>query len=483
VETKQTNNKKRIHIKNIRFKKQLQIPIIITLFILIVYLGGCLIYNNTFMANTTINGINVSHLSYQKVVNKLEKTLANQSLEITFIDGKKETLQQKDCGISYNEDNDIQKKLKEQNRFLWFMYFFKDTQISIDDLFKVDDKKYLAAINKLTHLDSDEQVAPVDAKVVYKDNDFSIVKEEYGSQINMDNFKKMILDAFAQGKKEVNVKEQHAYNEPKVLSTDKSLVSLLENAKKHCNASITYDTIYGKVTLDGNNIIKWLSQKENGEYYKDDDKFKKEATAFVKELAKKLDVKGKAKTFTGAQGELTVSGGSYGYILEEKDEVPALLKDIEAGKQGKRSPVVSGVQVSYSNGGFGDTFIEIDLSKQYMWFIKDGKVALESAIVSGLPSDPNKKTPAGAYYIYFMQLDRTLIGEIQEDGEPEYRTPVDYWMAFNGGIGLHDAKWQPRFGGDTWLTLGSHGCINLPLNIAAALYDQVKVNTPVICYY
>ncbi|MFR1295816.1 MAG: L,D-transpeptidase [Coprobacillus cateniformis] len=111
------------------------------------------------------------------------------------------------------------------------------------------------------------------------------------------------------------------------------------------------------------------------------------------------------------------------------------------------------------------------------------KLFLESDIVSGLPSDPHKKTPAGTYYIYFMQLNRTLRGEIQADGKPEYETPVAYWMAFNGGIGLHDATWQSRFGGDVYYTRGSHGCINLPLKVAAELYDMVKVNTPVVCYY
>ena len=56
-------------------------------------------------------------------------------------------------------------------------------------------------------------------------------------------------------------------------------------------------------------------------------------------------------------------------------------------------------------------------------------------------------------------------------------------MAFNGGIGLHDATWQSSFGGDRYKTHGSHGCINLPLNVAASLYSQLKVNIPVVCYY
>ena len=39
-------------------------------------------------------------------------------------------------------------------------------------------------------------------------------------------------------------------------------------------------------------------------------------------------------------------------------------------------------------------------------------------------------------------------GKQKPDGTYEYETQVTYWMPFNGGIGFHDASWQPYFGGD-----------------------------------
>ena len=235
--------------------------------------------------------------------------------------------------------------------------------------------------------------------------------------------------------------------------------------------------------LDGNDLIQWLSIDEKGNYYYDEDEFKKQATAFVKDtLAPKINIIGKSKTFKGANGTRTVSGGNYGYKLNQSKEVTGLLSDIKAHKKETRSPSVTGVQASYSNGGLGNTFVEIDMTKQHMWFIKNGNVVLESDCVTGLPT-PDRITPGGTYYVYFMQRNRVLRGQIQADGKPEYETPVAYWMAFNGGIGLHDATWQSSFGGDRYKTHGSHGCINLPLNVAASLYSQLKVNIPVVCYY
>jgi lipoprotein-anchoring transpeptidase ErfK/SrfK len=56
-------------------------------------------------------------------------------------------------------------------------------------------------------------------------------------------------------------------------------------------------------------------------------------------------------------------------------------------------------------------------------------------------------------------------------------------MPFHGNFGMHDATWRSEFGGDIYLTNGSHGCLNLPLDKAAELYNYLYTGYPVICYY
>ncbi len=73
---------------------------------------------------------------------------------------------------------------------------------------------------------------------------------------------------------------------PKTTSEDESLKKLLEAAKKYCDVSITYKTINEDVVLDGNTLVSWLSIDESGNYYKDDNEFKKQATEFVKNYLK-----------------------------------------------------------------------------------------------------------------------------------------------------------------------------------------------------
>jgi hypothetical protein len=55
-------------------------------------------------------------------------------------------------------------------------------------------------------------------------------------------------------------------------------------------------------------------------------------------------------------------------------------------------------------------------------------------------------------------------------------------MPFLGGYGLHDASWRSEFGGDIYIHEGSHGCPNMPVEIAGQVYDNVSIGTPVIVY-
>ncbi|MEG0367563.1 MAG: hypothetical protein RR585_12055, partial [Coprobacillus sp.] len=99
-------------------------------------------------------------------------------------------------------------------------------------------------------------------------------------------------------------------------------------------------------------------------------------------------------TFIGANNrQLSVAGGNYGYKLSTDKEIEGLLKDIYDKKSNTRTPITTGIQASYQNGGLGDTFVEIDMTKQHMWLHKNGSIVLQSDIVSGLAGDPNKRTP------------------------------------------------------------------------------------------
>ena len=122
----------------------------------------------------------------------------------------------------------------------------------------------------------------------------------------------------------------------------------------------------------------------------------------------------------------------------------------------------------------GDTYIEVDIPNQKLTCIKDGKLFLETDVVTGNMLR-HRDTPSGVYYIYGKQKNRVLRG-------PGYASHVNFWMPVVRGVGIHDALWRDEFGGDIYQTEGSHGCINTPYDNMKLLYENIEVGTPVLIY-
>ena len=122
----------------------------------------------------------------------------------------------------------------------------------------------------------------------------------------------------------------------------------------------------------------------------------------------------------------------------------------------------------------GDTYVEVSLDDQHMWYIVDGDVYLESDCVTG--NYGSADTPKGYYSVNAKVSPCTLKGD-------DYTSYVTYWMPFiGGGWGLHDADWRSSFGGSIYKGNGSHGCVNLPPKVAKEMYSVIEVGTPVIVY-
>ena len=107
---------------------------------------------------------------------------------------------------------------------------------------------------------------------------------------------------------------------------------------------------------------------------------------------------------------------------------------------------------------------------------------MDTPLVSGRMTR-DRFTPPGVYFLTYKQKDRILRGRPNASGQPSYQSHVNYWMPFNGGIGLHDASWRSSFGGTIYIYSGSHGCINLPGKKAAKIYEMIDKETPIVCVY
>jgi len=116
-------------------------------------------------------------------------------------------------------------------------------------------------------------------------------------------------------------------------------------------------------------------------------------------------------------------------------------------------------------------FIIVDISDQRLKLYYNDDILVVSDVVTGKESTP---TPTGLFEILSKQNGRTLTGA-------DYSVWVDYWMHIGNGIGLHDST-RSKFGGTIYVKKGSHGCINLPKEIAKAIYNLVSKKDKVLIH-
>ncbi|MCG4788367.1 L,D-transpeptidase, partial [Roseburia faecis] len=62
-----------------------------------------------------------------------------------------------------------------------------------------------------------------------------------------------------------------------------------------------------------------------------------------------------------------------------------------------------------SNHGIGNTYAEVSISDQHVWFYKDGKCVFDASVVTGKHSSGDD-TPKGVWYIMYKQRNTTLRG-------------------------------------------------------------------------
>jgi hypothetical protein len=301
------------------------------------------------------------------------------------------------------------------------------------------------------------------------DAGFYIVPEDYGQTPIKNQVKEAICNALDILESEIVLSDE-CYEAPGVFSDDEKLTSLCDNLNTYCRAVITYEFGADTVVVDGTMIREWCNI--NGTSVSLDEE---KVAEFVKSMSRKYDTFGKDRTIASANGgTVTVSGGDYGWWMDRQTESQELIAAIKSGEKTTRTPVYFATAESYGEKDWGDSYVEIDLTSQHLWVHQNGSVVEESDFVSGCVNKGNP-TPRGSYSITYKQRDATLVGE-------NYSSAVKYWMPFNGNVGMHDASWRSEFGGWLYIVNGSHGCINLPTEKAARIYDLVEKGEAVFVY-
>lgn len=453
--------------KSISMKK---LGIIVGSFVLSVYLLGVVIFSFVVLPNTKLNDSDISYLIVEDVFNK---DWTDYSINLKRSDGKSDFF--KPVKIEYRENYGGETKFK-QNQFLWPISFFTHRDVKLDVTPQYDEAKFNEFLKNTLILKGMKH--PEDARIVFENGEYVIKDEVLGTFMTKDQLKEAIIKALLERKETLDLTS--VVEQPKITKDNPELKSALEKYGKISKLQYTFLIGDNKEVLEGE-LLSNIFVFADGNLKPDEQK----ARDYVRNLAIKYDTfKTDRKFQTTGKGEIVVPGkdGIYGWQFDVNKTKDLLIEKMNTLESSEITPV-------YLNKGFyykgeddiGKTYIEIDLSRQHMWYYIDGALFLETPIVTG---DVGKKveTPVGVMKVWSRDKDKNLKG-LSPEGY-DYVTHVDYWMPINwSGVGIHDAKWRNgKFGGEIYKSEGSYGCVNTPTNAVEQIFNNVKIDTPVIVY-
>ncbi len=446
------------------------------------YLGGVYYFDDHLFFQTTINGMDFSSKSVGDVEEYMHSQVRDYTLTIEESDGETQQVSGSSIALEYVPGDELKQLVEGQNKFLWVESLWKKTEIEAPIGVTYNEEALAGELDKLPCLQKENQVKSVNAHPEFKDTEFVIIPEVVGTRIDREVFDEAVAAAISGFSDTLKLEETECYIKPKYLKDSKKVVAAKDKMNSYLGANVTYDFNPYTEVVDASVISKWVKVNKKMKVTFNKDAVKK----YIASLAEKYDTINKTREFTTANGNnVSVVPGTYGWEMDQETEYEKLLSDIKKEKTVTREPAYFSKAAVHETMDMGNTYAEVDLSAQHMWLFQNGKVTLESDVVTGNPNIGNRETPSGVYSILELQRNATLVGEKDpKTGKPEYRTPVAFWMRVTwSGIGFHDATWQPYFGGSLYLTNGSHGCINMPYDKAEALFGLLEVGMPVVIHY
>lgn len=468
---------------------------LILLLVLVAVVVCALAYGLTHI-RVIVNDSNVTGSSAAKVAKNIADEYDSTKVTLLDKDGKTTELTgtMKQFGYSIDQDamvKTIESELKKQSGSLGsrFHHLGSGIHISVTPQRKFDESAFKNFVQSSNFKTPRQSMTEGSVTFDESSKKYVMTRAESGNAVDDATLQTKIKEKLDDvGLKQMTKEEvsitipEECYQTAEVKSANEKLQAELDSLNKFTTSSIVYQFGSQTETLDFSTFKDWITYSD-GTVSLDDAKVK----AYVQKLASKYNTSHKDRGFITSSGKTVVIPGTrndYGYRINQDQEVSQIKKDLAGGTQVKREPIYIsknsyGNPVYYKRNGVDDlngNYVEVDLTKQHLWCYKDGKLVVESDIVSGNTSK-NRGTITGAFPIAFKVSPYTM-----SSAENGYVVKVNYWMPFYNGEGLHDASWRSSFGGTIYQTNGSHGCVNLPPAVAATIYNNVSAGEAVILY-
>lgn len=459
-------------------KKGLWIQLaVITVFLLLTgaYLAIGFYYQSGFSFGTYINGLYCTGKSVEEVNDELKNSYDTECLFVLDENSQVYKIPLASIEFSIDYTSQLEKLMQLQHPFSWGVNLLHFRQNTIQPTVTFDFVKLKEALDN-------SGVAGSYAK----ENTVEIRKTEHGytlydgmvNVLDMNLVYKLVSDALEQNVTEVSL--QNCFSDLPYTEEMQETLALFEKVDSFQQCQIVYDMGDANIALSPEIVCEWISLDENGDFLLTEEGeliFREEGAAeFIETLCETYDTYGSVRTFQTTEGRtVTIEGGTYGNKLDKQKEIAYLTEAFLQKKAEVHVPVYEKEAFCRGKNDIGNTYIEIDMTRQMLYYYEQGELMLDCSVVTGNVRR-GWSTPEGVNYVYNKQTDRVLRG-------PGYASPVDYWMPVVKSVGIHDADWRTEFGADIYKTNGSHGCVNVPPNHMSLLYEMVEIGTPVVMFY
>lgn len=484
---------------------------IIVAIIGLAYVGGIVAFTFLFYPNQELAGIDVSLMQADAAAQKLDGQ----------VDGYTLTLEDPDLGFSWTYEPEggrnifntaaaAREKLAQNEPWIWPVKLYEavtEKAVTSDedalDLNAEPDLSLLGAAFNRTDFEN-SLGAVVDGFNANRSGVFNAQsswdadagafryeKAASARKLNRDNIVKLALASLADLKADASLTElgEDLYLPLEGNPTEEQMKADCDAANAFLGTNVTFklgDSTAG--TLDGTTIGPWITFDAATDPTLSTDA----VSAWASELAAQMNTVGSTRTYTRPDGKtVTIGGGTFGWSVDE-DALVQTVQDAVANHQTGDIQVPTASQGDvFTGAGQPDwkKYVDVDISEQYArLYDENGTLIWETGVVTGKDNGEDD-TPIGVYKVNNKARNINLVSQNKdpETGEPEYVSPVDYWIAWKGSSwGFHDASWQPSWvysDPSAYHTRGSHGCINTPYDKVQQLFDLLEVGDCVIVHY
>ena len=467
-------------------------------------LVGCLIYTvvdkvldkDTMGCRIRVYGQDVSWKTPETAAEKIETRF--QDTVIDFVENGKSVYQTTMGDLGYSLDDqyvlqELERVKAERKPCLGILEWGKKREISYN--LKEEQEKRQAVLKAEKFGEPSRREPSQNAKILYSEEtgQYEIVNSSIGTQINEEKIvsvsDEVIKEALKENllpKKIVIPVNTEVYIQPEVTEEDSALQKEKEDFNQKLDHYPKSKVVYtfGEVTeeIDAATIESWILK--TSESISLDEAAMRE---YIAQLSARYDTAYIMREFETSFGYTEyIDNNEYGYLIDQEAEYQQLCQDLQSGAEVKRDPIYS--REGYNRNGADDlmgNYVEVSIDSQYLWMYQNGNLVTETPVVTGQPVGINPQTGAqedwstykGSYPLAYKESPAVLSSDIYG-----YEVDVQYWMPFVLGQGLHDADWNGAFGGTIYQTAGSHGCVNLPSDHAAVIYNYIEEGYPIIIY-